>query len=303
MKYFEFDGKKVSELIAGCMRYDGMDQEDLDRHVKTALDNGINFFDHADIYGKGKSQEVFGKFLEKNKTLRQSMIIQSKCGITKGRFDFSKEHIIESVEKSLKDLKTDHLDVLLLHRPDLLMEVEEVNDTFNKLKKEGKVLNFGVSNFPARRIELLQKGLDEKLVFNQLQFSPVHALALEHIALTNTKFEGSADTDGEVFDYCKLNNIKIQAWSPFQHGFIEGTFIGNSDYKKLNDKLEELAEKYQVGVNAIVVAWIMRLPYKIKPVIGTTNTKRLLDAIKGADIELTREEWYDIYKASGHEII
>lgn len=303
MKYFDFEGKKVSQVIAGCMRYDSMEEKALDRHIKTALDHGVNFFDHADIYGKGKSQEVFGNFLEKNKALRQDMILQSKCGITDGRFDFSKDHIRESVEKSLKDLKTDYLDVLLLHRPDLLMDEGEVNEIFNDLKKEGKVLNFGVSNFPARRIELLQRGLDEKLVFNQLQFSPVHALSLEHIALANTKFEGSADTDGEVFDYCMLNDIKIQAWSPFQHGFIEGTFIGNDDYKELNEKLNELAEKYKVGVNAIVVAWIRRLPYDINPVLGTTNTERLVDGIKGADIELSRKEWYDIYKAAGHEII
>lgn len=303
MKYFEFDGKKVSELIAGCMRYDSMEESALDRHIKTAMEAGINFFDHADIYGKGKSQVVFGEFLENNKGLRDQMIIQSKCGITNGRYDFSKKHIIESVEKSLKDLKTDHLDILLLHRPDLLMDVEEVNDAFNSLKKEGKVLSFGVSNFNSKRMELLQIGLDEKLIFNQLQFSPVHAPMLDHVVLTNTKFDGSADLDGEVFDYCMLNDVQIQAWSPFQHGFIEGTYIGNDDYKELNQVLKTLADKYQVSVNAIVVAWIMRLPYQIKPVLGTTNTERLVETIKGADIVLSREEWYDLYKAAGHPII
>lgn len=303
MKYFEFDGKKVSELIAGCMRYDSMEESALDRHIKTAMEAGINFFDHADIYGKGKSQVVFGEFLENNKGLRDQMIIQSKCGITNGRYDFSKKHIIESVEKSLKDLKTDHLDILLLHRPDLLMDVEEVNDAFNSLKKEGKVLSFGVSNFNSKRMELLQIGLDEKLIFNQLQFSPVHAPMLDHVVLTNTNFDGSADLDGEVFDYCMLNDVQIQAWSPFQHGFIEGTYIGNDDYKELNQVLKTLADKYQVSVNAIVVAWIMRLPYQIKPVLGTTNTERLVETIKGADIVLSREEWYDLYKAAGHPII
>lgn len=303
MKYFEFDGKNISEVIAGCMRYDQMGEEDLDRHIKTALDNGLNFFDHADIYGKGKSQLVFGNFLEKNKGIREKMILQSKVGITEGRYDFSKDHIISSVNKSLKDLKTDYLDILLLHRPDLLMEVDEVNEAFNELKKDGKVLNFGVSNFNSTRIEILQRGLDEKLYFNQLQFSPVHTPALDHIVLTNTKFDGAENLDGEVFDYCMLNNISIQAWSPFQHGFIEGSFVVNDDYKALNKKLEDLADKYQVGVNAIVVAWIIRLPYHIKPVIGTTNTQRLLDAMSGADIDLSREEWYEIYKAAGHDII
>ncbi|MDD7304964.1 MAG: aldo/keto reductase [Peptoniphilaceae bacterium] len=303
MKYFDFYGKKASSLIAGCMRYDSFAYDKLESHVKTAMDKGINFFDHADIYGGGQSQVVFGEFLGKNKDLRSKMIIQSKCGISSGRFDFSKEHIIKSVEKTLTDLKTDYLDILLLHRPDLLMDVEEVNETFNLLKKEGKVLHFGVSNFPSKRIELLQRGLDEKIAFNQMQFSPVHALGLDHIALANTKFENSSDRDGEVFDYCILNDIKIQAWSPFQYGFIEGTYIGNDEYKDLNIKLNELAEKYQVGVNAIVLAWIMRLPYDIKPIVGTTNTKRLIDCIKGADITLGREEWYDIYKAAGHSII
>lgn len=303
MKYFKVNDKKASKIIAGCMRYDSFSEDDIDRHVKLALDNGINFFDHADIYGKGKSQEVFGKFLSKNTNLRDSMIIQSKCGITDGRYDFSKEHIIESVEKSLKDLKTDYLDVLLLHRPDLLMDVEEVNKAFNKLKEEGKVLSFGVSNFNSKRIELLQKGLDEKLEYNQLQFSPVHTPMLDHIILTNTKFEGSSDFDGEVFDYCMLNDIKLQAWSPFQYGFIEDTYIGNDKYKKLNEKLEELSEKYKVSVNAIVIAWIMRLPYKIKPVVGTTNTNRLVEMTRGVDVDLTRKEWYDIYTSAGHCII
>ncbi|MDO4594050.1 MAG: aldo/keto reductase [Tissierellia bacterium] len=303
MKYLDLKDKKISTIVAGCMRYTELSKNEFDTHIKTALDNGINYFDHADIYADGKAQEVFGDFLKENPSLREKMIIQSKCGITKGIYDFSKEHILNSVKESLKALNTDYLDVLLLHRPDALMEVFEVNEAFNQLKKEGLVKYFGVSNFNSMKVKLLKNGLDEKIRFNQLQFSPAHCTMITHSILTNTPYENARDMDGEILDYSNLNNIRIQAWSPYQYGFMEDTFVDSPKYEKLNEKLEELAKKYEVGKNSIVSAWITRMPQGIQTIAGTTNTDRLLEVIKGADIKLTRKEWYEIYEAAGNKII
>lgn len=291
-----------SEIALGCMRIAEMNIDEVESLIKTSMDCGINFFDHADIYGKGKSEEVFGQVLLKEPTLREKMIIQTKCGIRPGFYDFSKEHIVSSVEESLKKLKTDYVDVLLLHRPDTLMEPEEVAEAFSKLHKEGKVKHFGVSNHNPMQIELLNKYLDNKLVINQLQFSVMHTGIIDNGLNVNMKIDPSIDRDGSILEYCRLKDITIQAWSPFQYGFFEGVFLDNEKFPELNKKINEIAEKKGVSNTAIAVAWILRHPAKIQTIIGTTNKKRIHDIAKASEVEITRQEWYEIYRAAGNKL-
>lgn len=291
-----------SEIALGCMRIAQMNIEEVESLIKTSMDCGINFFDHADIYGKGKSEEVFGHVLLKEPSLREKMILQTKCGIRPGFYDFSKEHIVASVEESLKKLKTDYVDVLLLHRPDTLMEPEEVAEAFSKLHKDGKVKHFGVSNHNPMQIELLNKYLDNKLVINQLQFSIMHTGIIDNGLNVNMKIDPSIDRDGSILEYCRLKDITIQAWSPFQYGFFEGVFLDNEKFPELNKKINEIAEKNGVSNTAIAVAWILRHPARIQTIIGTTNKKRIQDIAKASEVEITRQEWYEIYRAAGNKL-
>lgn len=305
MKYIQLnDDLKVSQLVFGCMRIAGMSEDELNNLVKSALDNGINFFDHADIYGGGKSEELFGAVLKAHPEYRQKMIIQTKCGIRHGKvgyFDFSKDHIINSVNQSLERLQCDYIDILLLHRPDTLMEFDEVASAFNELQKSGKVKHFGVSNMNSMQVEMLQKHLDQKIMFNQLQFSPVHSGMITNGLFANMKEVQSIDHDGSILEYCRANDITIQAWSMLQASWAEGTFINNPNYQELNDCLDEYASNYNVTKSAIVVAWIMRHPANIQPIFGTTKIKHLEEMVAGCDIELSREDWYYIYtKAIGN---
>lgn len=297
------DGKiQGSEIALGCMRIAQMNIEEVESLIKTSMDCGINFFDHADIYGKGKSEEVFGQLLLREPSLRKDMIIQTKCGIRPGFYDFSKEHIVNSVEESLKKLKTDYVDVLLLHRPDTLMEPEEVAEAFSKLYKEGKVKHFGVSNHNPMQIELLNKYLDNKIVINQLQFSIMHTGIVDNGLNVNMKIDPSIDRDGSILEYCRLKDITIQAWSPFQYGFFEGVFLDNEKFPELNEKINEIAEEKGVSNTAIATAWILRHPAKIQTIIGTTNKKRIQDIVKASEVEITRQQWYEIYRAAGNKL-
>lgn len=297
------DGKiQGSEIALGCMRIAQMNIEEVESLIKTSMDCGINFFDHADIYGKGKSEEVFGHLLLREPSLRKDMIIQTKCGIRPGFYDFSKEHIVNSVEESLKKLKTDYVDVLLLHRPDTLMEPEEVAEAFSKLYKEGKVKHFGVSNHNPMQIELLNKYLDNKIVINQLQFSIMHTGIVDNGLNVNMKIDPSIDRDGSILEYCRLKDITIQAWSPFQYGFFEGVFLDNEKFPELNEKINEMAEEKGVSNTAIATAWILRHPAKIQTIIGTTNKKRIQDIVKASEVEITRQQWYEIYRAAGNKL-
>lgn len=300
MKNISIADKTVSAIALGCMRIGDMPIDEAEKSVLTAYENGISFFDHADIYGEGKCEEVFGKVLSRNKELRSKITIQSKCGIRKNMYDFSKEHIISSVEGSLKRLGIDSLDFLLLHRPDALAEPEEVCEAFNSLKSSGKVKHFGVSNHNPMQIELLQKYSDEKLYINQLQFSITNATMVSSGINVNTENPLAVSRDGSVLDYCRLHNMTIQAWSPFQYGFFKGVFLGCDKFPELNKKINELAEKYNVTNGAIAIAWILRHPANIQPILGTTNPQRISDICKAADIRLTRSEWYDIYLAAGN---
>nr|WP_297873161.1 aldo/keto reductase [uncultured Blautia sp.] len=290
---------EVSEIGLGCMRITELqDKKEVRNLIDTAMDQGIDFFDHADIYDGGHAEEVFGEVVEP--AMRQNMIIQSKCGIIPGKaYDFSKEHILRSVEESLKRLRTDYLDILLLHRPDTLMEPEEVAEAFELLEKSGKVRYFGVSNQNSMQIELLNKYCGNRIKINQLQFSIAHCDIVDSGLNVNVHSEAGANRDGSILEYCRLKDITIQAWSPFQYGMFEGVFLNNEKFPKLNKLVDELAEKYQVTNNAIAVAWILRHPARIQPIVGTTNKNRLTDICKASEVKLTREEWYALYMAAG----
>ena len=295
---FGKSGLKVPAVAVGCMRISNMNEKEVSAFIDTALENGANFFDHADIYGGGKSEEVFGKAV--SPSMRDNIIIQTKCGIRQGMFDFSYEHIVNSVEGSLKRLGTDYIDVLLLHRPDALMEPEEVAKAFSHLKESGKVRNFGVSNQNPYQMQLLQSCMDMPLCANQLQFSIMHAPMIQSGINVNMYNESAVNRDGGVLDFCRLNKITIQPWSPMQFGFFKGCFVDNEQFPELNGVLEKIGDKYGVSKTSVAIAWILRHPAKMQPITGTTNLQRLKDSLCATDYTLTREEWYEIYRAAGN---
>lgn len=296
-------GVGVSEIGLGCMRMAEIEKSEAEKIVKLSLDEGINFFDHADIYGGGKSEEVFAEAINMNASVREKMIIQTKCSIVPGAmYDFSKEHILNSVDGSLKRLKTDYVDILLLHRPDTLMEPEEVAEAFSKLHDSGKVKYFGVSNHTPMQIELLNKYLNNKIIINQLQFSIMHTGMIDSGLNMNIKNDASLDRDGGVLEYCRLKDITIQAWSPYQYGFFGGVFLDNDKFPELNKKINEIAEMHGVTNTAIATAWILRHPAKIQTIVGTMNANRLKDICKSSNVVLTRQEWYEIYLAAGNKL-
>lgn len=305
MKQVKIKDKIVPAVIQGCMRIGEMSVREVQELIDKQLELGIHFWDHADIYGGGNCERIFGDALKDMPGMREKLIIQSKCGIRPGEYteyDFSKEHIVKSVEGSLKRLHTDHLDYLLLHRPDLLMEPEEVAEAFDWLQKQGKVLYFGVSNHTPGQIELLKTCVKQPIEINQLQFSLAHTLLLDAPAYLNTTDSHGINRDAGVLDYCRGNKITIQCYSPFQYGVFEGTFLGNPHYGQLNEVLKRLAEKYDTTVNGIATAWILRHPADMQVVVGTTNIKRTPGIAEGADIRLTREEWYELYGAAGNKL-
>lgn len=295
-------GLEAPEIALGCMRITGLkDKKEVRALIDTALEQGVNFFDHADIYANGEAESVFGDVLSASE--REHVIIQSKCAIHPGTsYDFSKSHILQSVEGSLKRLKTDYLDILLLHRPDTLMEPEEVAEAFEELERSGKVRYFGVSNQNSMQIELLNKYCKNKIRINQLQFSIAHCDIIDSGIHVNVHNDAGANRDGSVLEYCRLKDITIQAWSPFQYGMFEGVFLNNDKFPKLNQLLDKLAEKYGVTNNAIAVAWILRHPARIQTIVGTTNKKRLQEICKASAVRLTREEWYALYMAAGKQL-
>ena len=292
----------ASEISLGCMRIARMENQDIATLINTALDAGVNFFDHADIYGGGQSEAKFAEAIGMNPQVRERMILQTKCGIRQGFFDFSKDHILEAVDGSLKRLQTDYVDVLLLHRPDALVEPEEVAEAFTILQDSGKVSYFGVSNQNPMQIELLTKYVKQPIVFNQLQFSITNTGMIDAGVNVNMEIDPSVDRDGSILDYCRLHEITIQPWSPFQYGFFEGVFLDNEKFPELNEKVDELAAAKGVTNSAIAITWILRHPAKMQPIVGTTNPGRLRDICKASDITLTREEWYEIYRAAGNKL-
>lgn len=290
----------VPVIAVGCMRLKSLDKQAAEHLVQTALEEGANFFDHADIYGGGASEEIFSEAIHMNDDIREKIILQSKCGIRKGFFDFSKEHILASVDGILKRLKTDYLDVLLLHRPDALVEPEEVAEAFDLLESSGKVRHFGVSNQNPMQIQLLQKSLKQPIVANQLQLSITNTTMISSGINVNMENGAAVNRDGSVLDFCRLNDITIQPWSPFQYGFFEGVFLGNEKFPDLNRKIDEMAAKYGVSNTTMAIAWLLRHPARLQPVVGTMNPSRLRDCCKASDVTLTRQEWYEIYRAAGN---
>ncbi len=300
MKNIKIGNMNASAVSLGCMRMSNLEEKQVDSIMDVALANGINFFDHADIYGGGNSEKLFGEYLKRHVGVRENIYLQTKCAIHDGQFDFSKEHIIKSVEGSLKRLGVDYVDALLLHRPDTLMEPNEVAEAFDILESSGKVRSFGVSNQNIMQIELLKTAVKQPLIINQLQLSVTEAGLITSGMNVNMKNAESVMHDGGLLEYSRIKNITIQAWSPFQHGFFNGSFIDNEEFPVLNAKLAEIGEKYDVTKTGVAASWILRHPANIQLIAGTMNPDRLKEICKAANITLSRSDWYEIYRAAGH---
>jgi len=292
-----------SAISLGCGSFSTLKKEEAAILIKAALDSGIYHFDNSDVYGNGMSQVIFSQAVTHAGISRDDIIIQTKCGVKDGYLDLSKEHILKSLENSLKSLNTDYADILLLHRPDALVEPEEVAEAFRVLHSSGKVRYFGVSNHSAAQTELLRKYVEQPLIVNQLQLSLAHTCLIDAGLNTNNNNDAAIDRDGATLDYCRLNDITIQAWSPLKFGFLEGVFLEHEKYKTLNTKINEISKIYNVEPAVIALAWLLRHPAKFQPVIGTTQSERVKIISKACDVELSREEWYSLYVSAGNKII
>jgi len=295
---------ETSAIAMGCMRIADLSTNELVTLIKTAMDGGIDLFDHADIYGGGECETVFGRAVREAGIARDRMVIQTKCGIRKGQFDFSKDYIIESCENSLKRLGMDYVDIFMLHRPDTLVEYEDVVEAFTALQKAGKVKHFGVSNHGPGQIRLLNKhlGKEQRILANQLQFSPAHTGMIDAGLNVNMTNPPAFDRDGGILDFCRLEDITIQTWSPFMYGYFEGVFLGSDKYPELNKALDEMAKEKSVPVGAVVIAWILRHPAKMQAVSGTTELELLKSTLQACSFEMSRDEWYKIYLAAGNKL-
>lgn len=302
-------GVAASRVALGVMRINEKRQDDADKIVKTVLDNGVNFFDTADCYSSGESSRRFGQALVDLGVKRDEIFVQTKFGIYRDpesnditRYDFSKQHLLAALDGELENLQTDYVDFVLLHRPDTLVNLDELAEAFNELQTSGKVRHFGVSNVNPWQVELLQSAISQKLEVNQLQFGLGHTSMVQQEFHVNMEDASSIDHDGGLIAYSRLRNMTIQAWSPFQFGFFEGVFIDNPKFPELNEELDELAKKYGVGKSAIAVAWILRHPAKMQVLLGSMTPIRLADMVAGAEVELTAQEWYDLYLAAGNDL-
>lgn len=289
----------ASPLVHGCMRMASLSLEEAVAVLETTAEVGIDFYDHADIYGGGQSEIIFAKALKASTLTRDQVILQSKVGIRKGFFDFSKDHILKSVDGILERLQTDYLDFLLLHRPDSLMEPQEVAQAFDQLNAAGKVKHFGVSNQNPGQIELLKTCVDQPLVINQLQFGPAHTPLIDQGLNVNMLNSASVDHSGGLLEYSRINKMTIQPWSPFQVDLGQGLFMDHPDYQTLTTTIELYAKEAGVSFEAMVLAWILRHPAQMQPIIGSMNPQRIKAMAQASQIKMTRETWYDIYKAGG----
>ena len=307
MRYIKFGErqKEVSEVVLGLMRISEMTVDQVEDLIESALEVGINAFDIADCYGHGKCEQILGEVLKRRPDLREKMWIQSKCGIRMEEFtyfDFSKEHILEAVDGILERLNVDYIDSLILHRPHALMEPAEIAEAFDLLKSQGKVIDFGVSNQNPMMMALIQKDVNQPLVANQLQLSAAFTPSFDAGFHVNMKQEAGIVRDSSIFEYCRLHDVVIQAWSVLQFDYFGGVFLGSEKYPELNHVLNRLAEKYHVSPSAVAIAWVLRYPAKMQAVIGTTKKARVAEAAKAAEIQLTRKEWYEIYLAAGNDL-
>ncbi|WP_069386877.1 aldo/keto reductase [Cellulosimicrobium cellulans] len=309
MKTFTLPGTDlvVPDVVLGLMRIQDKTDDEVRTLVRTARDAGITFLDHADVYGDDLHgcERRFAEAMALSPAERDEWVIQSKAGIVPDGpyFDFSYDHLVESVHGSLEALRTDHLDVLLLHRPDALVEPEEVARAFSDLHAAGKVRAFGVSNHTPGQIELLRRYVEQPIVANQLQLSITHApLVAQGVASNMAALDQSVSRDAGTLDYCRLHDITVQAWSPFQAGFFTGTFLGSPEYPELNAVIDRLAARYDVPPIAIATAWVTRHPARMQVVLGTTTPERVAGAAQGSDVPLTRAEWYELFRAAGHTV-
>mgnify|MGYP001010540244 CR=1 FL=1 len=305
---------QASAVALGIMRMVSLNVDDAAKVLDTVTDKGVNFIDSADIYGGGKSEEIFGQALKQSGVKREDLIIQSKGGIVLDpkrshgdlvfgqRYDFSKQHLIEAVDGILKRMGIDYLDFFLLHRPDALMEPDQIAAAFDELQAAGKVRHFGLSNCNPMQVELIQSAISQKLMVNQLQFGVMHTGPIDFGLHVNMSDDRSVNHDGEIIEYSRLHNMTIQAWSPYQYGMFEGPFIDNPKFPELNKKLQELADVKGVTKNAIATAWILRHPANMQVILGSMNQDHLKESIAGADVELTKQEWYDVYFAAGNTL-
>lgn len=307
-------GLMVPQIALGVMRMGDKTEAEAQAVVETALSKGVNFFDTADIYGNGASTKSLAKALKAVGAKREDIILQSKGGILSDagpvaddgilgpRYEFSKKHIIASVDAELARLETDYLDVFLLHRPDVLMQPEKIAAAFNDLAQQGKVKQFGVSNMNPWQVELIQSVVDQKLVANQLQFGVMHTGMVDAGLHVNMNDSRSVDHDGGILPYSQLKNMTIQAWSPFQYGMFEGHFVDNDKFPELNAKLQEIADAHHSTKNGIAVAFVLTHPANMQVILGSMTPSRLVEMIDGREIALTHQEWYDIYFAAGNDL-
>lgn len=300
-------GIKVPAIAVGCMRINRLSEAEAAKYIENAAANEAGFFDHADIYGNGECEEIFGKAFKMTGIRREDIFVQSKCGIVRGvMYDLSKGHILKAVDGILKRLDMEYLDSLLLHRPDALVEPEEVAAAFDKLENDGKVRYFGVSNMKPMQIELLKKCIRQPIAVNQLQLSAAHTSMICNGVQVNMMTDGAIDRDGSVLDYCRLKDITVQAWSPLQFQawsqgtVVKGSFLDNEKFTVLNRKLEELGEKYCASAAAMAIVWLLRHPANMQVLAGTMNFERFNEICKASEIKLSREDWYQIFKAAGN---
>jgi len=313
MKTVPLGNIQAPNIIAGMMRIADLTDAQIRTLYTAAREAGVNFFDHADLYGFNHPgggphlcERRFGEALKLSNSEREQIILQTKSGIVDKPWHYNQsyEHIVGAAERSLKALSTDYIDVLLLHRPDALVEPEEVARAFDYLESSGKVRAFGVSNHTPRQIDLLKTAVKQPIVANQVQLSVTHSTIIAQGLSSNMVGQDDSITrdGGGVVDYARVNKIRLQAWSPFQKGFQDGVFFGSPDYPELNAELNRLAAKYEVTPSAIAVAWITRHPASIQVLVGTTRPERLVEAAAGSNIPLTRSEWYGLIRAAGHNV-
>jgi predicted oxidoreductase len=293
---------QVSELSLGCMRMGSSSPAEAQAVIAAALECGITFFEHADIYGGGKSEENFAAALSELGVTREDVVLQSKCGIRKGCFDFSKEHILNSMDGILSRLKTDYVDALLLHRPDALFEPEEVAEAFAVLEVSGKVRHFGVSNQNPMQMQLLASAMETPLVANQIQLSIAHTPILDHGFNVNMTNDPATSRDGGILEYCRLHRMTLQPWSPLQYGFFEGVFLGHEKFPELNQVLDRIAKERDLDSSAVAIAWLLRIPGSVQPILGSMTPDRIRKMSRAGDVNLSRDEWYEIYRAAGNKL-
>ncbi len=295
----------VSRIVYGCMTLP-VDPRAALNALRAALDCGITMFDHADVYQRGAAEAMFAAIWRDEPGLRQRIVLQSKCGIRQAgdptaqdpkRYDLSREHILRAVEGSLQRLATDYLDILVLHRPDALVEPDEVAEAFTRLTAAGKVRYFGVSNHNGAQIELLRRAIGAPLIVNQLQFSVLHSHLVNAGIITNQNDPPHAVRGDGTLEYCRAHDITIQAWSPLARGQVSGHLPADADERTRRTAalVAELAAQHRVAPEAIVLAWVLRHPARMQAVIGTTDPTRIAACVAALGVTLSREEWYRLF--------